>query len=279
MTRSPAHSGTFYPGDPEELRDLIGLHLPLESMCEEMRGLKAESVGGIIAPHSPYVESIRVYAKGYQSMFCGFKGDKLIILGPDHTGFCERICLSSEEEWMTPLGPITVDLETSRIIEGAVSDAVFDDRPHVYDHSVEVQLPIIRYLYGERVDIVPVLVNDENPGGGIAVARAFYELASSYSRGLALISTANLSTYRSGDDGFGAVNRVVELIERAAVEDIISGWEDGTLPVCGLTPIVAFMELSRLKGWRLKLLELATSYELYGVQDNIVGYAAIAGVS
>ena len=49
-----------------------------------------------------------------------------------------------------------IDTETADKILQSSSIVDVDDRAHVYEHSIELQLPFLQYLYGSGFKFVPI---------------------------------------------------------------------------------------------------------------------------
>src|SRR5262245_59546988 len=99
MIRRPAVAGSFYPAGEESLRS------ELRALTRD-RTPQTEAPLALVVPHAGYIYSGRIAARTYLS---GALADRIVILGPNHTGEGERIAVQAEGAWRTPLGDAPID--------------------------------------------------------------------------------------------------------------------------------------------------------------------------
>jgi len=152
MMRPPIMDGLFYPEDPDEILRFMQ-NLGLE------RG-KGGTARAIIAPHGAWEISGSLAGAAFASAAGRKKPLRVVILGPVHDNFEEGIFLTRSGFFQTPLGDIPVDRETSEWIETYSPLITANDNPHLREHSIEVLLPFIKYLF-PRALIVPILLGGQ----------------------------------------------------------------------------------------------------------------------
>jgi AmmeMemoRadiSam system protein B len=126
---------------------------PLENK-RETEGLK-----GVVAPHIDFQRGGVCYAFAHREIWERNSSDCFIILGTAHTLTETPFCLT-RKEFLTPLGPLSVDQELIDAIQSRCQDDLFKDQGvHRGEHSVEFQSVFLRYLYPDPIPlkIVPVL--------------------------------------------------------------------------------------------------------------------------
>ena len=105
--REPAVAGRFYPRDPVELRAQVESFLAAAATSEPSAAPKA-----IIAPHAGYIYSGPVAASAYAALSPVRDTIKtVVLLGPAHFVPVDGVAVSSASAFVTPLGPVDVDLE------------------------------------------------------------------------------------------------------------------------------------------------------------------------
>ncbi|MDA8243849.1 MAG: AmmeMemoRadiSam system protein B [Elusimicrobia bacterium] len=151
MTRKPAVAGKFYEAEPAELRSAVQGYLK--------KG-KAPSgrLAGILAPHAGYVYSGAAAGLAFSALKDA-DFDTLVILATGHTMGLKNGALSSDEAFETPLGTLEIDDGLRRELLGYKRLFSETPRAHEAEHAVEVQLPFLQALKGNRVKIVPILFN------------------------------------------------------------------------------------------------------------------------
>lgn len=148
--RPMAHANLSYPLDPEEARAFL----------EEILKLEKEDYGKppliLIAPHI----DLRVGASCYAASYKRFKlppGSRVIILGVGH--YLDYPFSVLTKDMHTPFGLLRFDrggffyLANSKKIELFPNHIV-----HRREHSIEFQTLFLRYLCGESIVALPILV-------------------------------------------------------------------------------------------------------------------------
>ena len=135
MIRKPVVAGQFYPALPDQLRETI------KGMVDETAEKK--EVIGLVSPHAGYIYSGPVTAKVISRI--KFK-DTFVILGPNHTGSGVPLSIMTEGTWQTPLGEVEIDSELAEYILTASHHLQQDEMAHLFEHSIEVQLPFLQYF-------------------------------------------------------------------------------------------------------------------------------------
>jgi AmmeMemoRadiSam system protein B len=196
-------------------------------------------------------------------------------------------CLGS---WKTPLGIVEADevFFNELIRDSVITD---DPRPHAREHSIEVQLPWLQYMF-KGFKIVPILINprhydvktSEQIGNKIA------EVTNKLKKKVIIIASSDLTHYgtiyrhvpyrgspeeiirRIREDDVNVINK----IERLNPDGVIDVCKNERLTVCGYGPIasmlVAAKKLGATKG---ELMDYSTSYDVSKKLDAVVGYAGI----
>jgi AmmeMemoRadiSam system protein B len=148
----------FYPADPRRLRQEIEACFKHELGPGKLPGKpeRPRSITAIVCPHAGYMYSGPVAAHGYLSLSEEEKADTFIVIGPNHTGYGTPVSMMGQGSWETPLGKVDVDSELAQLIFKASDVIDLDETAHIREHSVEVQLPFLQYLYGSDLKIIPI---------------------------------------------------------------------------------------------------------------------------
>ena len=155
-TRRPAVAGLFYPSDPDELRAAVGRALDVTVPADE------PAPKAIIAPHAGYRYSGPTAGVVYARLR-RLRGrvSRVVLAGPAHRAWVDGVAVSSADAFATPFGDVAVDDELRHrvLVHPAV---VVDDRAHLGEHSLEVQLPFLLETLG-RFTLLPLAVGDAHP--------------------------------------------------------------------------------------------------------------------
>ncbi len=160
QTRKPIVAGQFYPGQHgscvDEINEYLEQRKPGESLPETI-------VAGIV-PHAGWAFSGALAALVFSAVKQRHeKVHTFVIFGAAHGYFGQSPVVYDTGSWMTPLGEVAVDEELAdAILSGGT--AVGEPAAHKSEHSIEVQVPFIQYLFPDS-EILPILV----PPGGQAI--------------------------------------------------------------------------------------------------------------
>jgi len=270
LVRPPVVAGAFYPATEKALTEL--LHL-LFGKKRPLPAGRLSSPIGLIVPHAGYLYSGKVAADGYKEAVRFGRPDRVIVLGTNHTGLGRPISIARGGIWRTPLGDARVDstLADRLIEEGfAVADEAFRR-----EHSIEVQLPFLQFIFGPGISFVPVCVmlpsfsTLATAGRGLAAAVR--------GEGALLVVSSDFTHYEP--------DPIARRLDREAIERILELDAEGfyrllvekRLSICGGGAITILLAAADFLGWKeAKLVSYSTSGDVSGDRSAVVGYAAIS---
>ncbi len=118
------------------------------------------AVRGIIAPHLDYARGKPCYRAAYGALRGRASPDRVVILGTNHFGRSTSV-VATGNDFETPLGKTAVDREFIERLEARCGDLRAFELDHAREHSVELQVAWLQFLFGaEAFSIVPVLCPD-----------------------------------------------------------------------------------------------------------------------
>jgi len=275
--RNPAYAGTFYEGNAQSLRAQI------EDCFKHELGPKAlpivadsklKSIIGLVCPHAGYMYSGPVAAHGYYYLAQDGRPDTIVIFGPNHTGAGSGIAIMREGTWRTPLGNVGVDtaLADSVVSESSIID--MDEVAHLREHSIEVQLPWLQYLYGSSFKFIPIclLMQDFESSRevGTAVAKALRN------KNALVIASTDMTHYEPQKVAERKDKTVIDAALKLDEKALYSTVEANQVSMCGYGPVTATITAAKLLGTRNgKLLCYKTSGDAVGDYSAVVGYASL----
>ncbi|HDS59773.1 MAG TPA: AmmeMemoRadiSam system protein B [Thermoplasmatales archaeon] len=280
MMRKPVAAGRFYSGSTRELRQQI------EDCFLDQRGpgfLPEVAAGpgdikGCVVPHAGYPFSGPMAAHVYAAVAQDGLPDTVVIVGPNHTGYGAPVALAAQATWTTPLGDVPVNRE----VENKLASVAHPDKiAHLYEHSIEVQLPFLQYL-SRSFSLVPV-----------CLARQDYETAAELGTALAeledvlLIASTDFSHVGMGygempPPGTSAKTwaeqqdkKALAALQSMDVRRFVNTVEEHGISMCGYGCVAAVMAAAKKRGAReARLLSYSTSCDVYPA-DSCVGYGAL----
>ena len=279
VRRMPAVAGMFYEADPEALRAQIEWTFkhPLgpgrvPSPSSERR---KESLG-FVSPHAGYMYSGPIAAHVYNRIALEGPAQTYVIIGPNHTGLGTLVSVMVEGVWVTPLGEVEIDSELAKKIVEVSEYADIDDKAHRYEHSVEVQIPFLQYLFGSSFKIVPIVVWEQTVEVardlGLAIAKAVQELG----RDVVVIASSDFTHYEPDEIAKKKDNMAIQAILELDPEKLYQVVTTYDISMCGPGPVMAMLYYAReLGAQNAEQLKYATSGDVAGDRSSVVGYAAI----
>ncbi len=276
--RRPAHAGTFYPATRRELVKAIE-----DSFTHPLGpGRLPEGVGegrasvGYVVPHAGYMYSGPVAAHSYYRLSREGRPEVVVIAGPNHTGLGLMASVYREGVWETPLGEVEVDSEVARLIVSYTRMFGFDEDAHLYEHSVEVQVPFLQYIYGKDLRIVPIVIGLQNPDTSRDLANALYKIMTENGVDLVFLASTDFNHYEPHDVTVNKDMSVINEILRVDPEAMYKVMNERNVTMCGPGPVAALLYLARELGHgNPVLLKHATSGDVTGEKSWVVGYASI----
>jgi AmmeMemoRadiSam system protein B len=250
----------FYPSDPSHMEQLL----------EKFFSLAASPKGdpiGIVSPHAGYIYSGQVAACSFGSIDPGFSGT-FVVIGPSHRGYIN--CVSTIP-WETPLGVIDTDVG---FIESL--DIETDEVSHRDEHSLEVQMPFIKYRF-PRARIAPVMMGQQDYRSALQLAEKIKEAIKRTKRDVRIVASSDFSHYVTEQKAKSDDLYAIEPLKTLDCEEFYHRVEERRVTACGYGPIAAMVMVCKSLGAKsAQLIRYATSGNVTGDTREVVGYASIA---
>ena len=276
--RRPTQAGSFYEGNAEALKTQIENCFLQElgpKKRPEVNKNGPRNVIGLVCPHAGYMYSGAVAANAYYALAEDGKPDTVVILGPNHTGYGSGLALMNEGVWRTPLGDVEVDGETANRIVRETRLVDVDDLSHRFEHSIEVQLPFLQYLYGSGFKFVPICFQLQDLQSAVEVGRSLVEVLAS--KNAVVIASSDMTHYEPQGNAEEKDLAALKAVEAMDEKLFYSTIEKRHVTACGYGPIAAVMVASKgLGATEARLLCYKSSGDVTGDYSSVVGYAAVS---
>ncbi len=278
VRRSP-FAGTWYPGDPEELRQMVSGQLQGAASSAVLP--PGETLVALISPHAGLVYSGPVAAAGYRLLSMGEREEPgafetVLLLGPSHRVYFEGLALYPRGSFATPLGLAEVDSDLADAIAAETPLARAMPDVHRQEHCLEMQLPFLQLVLPDA-RIVPIVMGDQRRETIEAAASAIAASVARSKHRVLLVASSDLSHYESRRRARELDAEVVDCVERFNPESLerLLAAERGH--ACGGGPMVAVMRAAReLGAGGSRLLRYGDSGDASGDTDAVVGYLSAA---
>lgn len=276
--RKPAHAGSFYPADRNDLIKSIEssfLHRLGPGKLPQVSPSRNRTSVGYLVPHAGYMYSGPVAAHSYYNMAQEGAPKVVVVAGPNHTGLGEAASLWQGDAWETPLGTVEIDKEVEKLIITNTKYFTFDNEAHLYEHSVEVQIPFLQYIFDSNFKLVPIVIKLQNPEVSKDLADALVKIMNENGVDLLFVASSDMNHYEPHDVTLSKDNEALRYVESLDPEGLFRVLEAEDITMCGPGPAMTLLYMGRSLGaTRAVILKHATSGDVTGERDWVVGYAS-----
>ena len=276
--RRPTQAGSFYAGDAEALRAQIEscfLHKFGPGKVPKVDPKGTRRIVGLVCPHAGYMYSGAVAANAYFELALDGKPDTVVVLGPNHTGYGSALALMDTGVWRTPLGDVEVDTLVAREIARETRLIDVDETAHRHEHSIEVQLPFLQYLYGSAFKFVPVCFQLQDLASAEEVGNALVEVLAE--RNAVIIASSDFTHYEPQANAAKKDTAALKAVEAMDAKQFLTIIESQNVTACGYGPIATLITAAKgLLAKEAKLLQYKTSGDITGDTTSVVGYATVS---
>lgn len=289
--RRAAHAGSWYDSDQGNLGAQIRRWL--ESASKVCRG----TTKALICPHAGLRFSGSTAACAWKQVDPSTL-KRVFLLGPSHHKYFKGIALPSRNcsEYLTPLGGLPLDTDILQSLRNSGAFTQLSPAEDEEEHSIELMLPFVRYIFPDGVTIVPMVVGDlktENEFKKYAdilidfflqddilfiISSDFCHWGPRYSYYYLEEPISNLPIHMSIER---MDRKAVGFITQHQSKEFFDYLEATGLSVCGRNPISLFLQLldsaaaRGYAGFSTELLAYSQSNNATARTDSSVSYAAL----
>jgi AmmeMemoRadiSam system protein B len=266
MLRLPAVAGRFYPSNPKELTALV------REYSRPDPHYPATPVKACLTPHAGYMYSGHVAGAVLARVELP---QKLIILGVRHYPRGEEAAILSSGAWRTPLGDAPIDEALAEALRQACPLLHEDSVAHSGEHSLEVQVPFLQVL-APGFTFVPIALGTVRFESLVSVGEAIGRVLANSKQNVVLLTTSDLNHYE--DDATTRIKdqKAIDKLLALNPRGLYDTCRNEEISMCGLGPAVAMLTaLNALGVKKAELVKYATSADVSGDRDQVVGYAGM----
>lgn len=267
--RNPVLAGTWYPGNPEALRQTVD-----DALSKASPPLTEGKLAAIIVPHAGYLYSGQVAAYGYKVLQKSAP-KTVFLIGPSHRVGFRGISVSRYSGYRTPLGvaPVNQDLATKLL--SAHSQMKWVPQAEAQEHSLEIQVPFLQSVLKE-FHIVPILMGEQDLETCSLLAKSLIQVLQDKETTVILAST-DLSHFHTDAQARTLDAEFTTHVRDFAPEALAKAVTSGSCEACGAGPAITAMLAARELGAnRSVILNYANSGDVTGDRRQVVGYLAAA---
>lgn len=275
--RHSAVSGSFYPAEKNEIINLINKYFNKTKTLEN-----SKNIIGLISPHAGYVYSGQTAAWAYRQIEKK-QYDTIIILGVSHSTMLQYPSIYEGDYYNTPMGNIKLDKIFINALKKKVA-TIYNESAHIHEHSIEVQLPFLQYLYGQKIPpVVPILVSTFNSENWKKLGLAINELIKG--KKCLVIASSDMSHFPPYETAVNEDKITLDLIKNYDIAKLISREiefekarkNNMSTTLCGLNAVIVLMEIFKSnKNVAFNIVNYMNSGDIIkGNRQRVVGYGAL----
>jgi hypothetical protein len=229
---------------------------------------------GVVSPHAGYMYSGPVAANGFSKLAADGTPETFVILGPNHTGHGSGVSILTDGAWETPIGTAQIQGEMAKRIQSSSTILDIDEASHTYEHSIEVQLPFLQFLYGDSVKFIPICMMMQDLQTSRDIAKSIVEQCEG--KDYAIIASSDFTHYEPHETANRKDKMAIDAILKLDDEALNDLGESNRVTMCGYGPITTLIAAAKLMtGVKVELLAHRTSGDITDDKTAVVGYSSL----
>lgn len=266
MLRKTTHAGSFYPRFGDQISTQIQRWTEGQPTAR-----REENCLGLIVPHAGYVYSGACAAKGFH--YIGEQHfDSLLILHPSHQGINFDWSVSPFDQYDTPLGMVEQDPRLFELLTRNTEDKNREKRLHELEHSLEIQLPLIKYFF-PATPICPVMIGRPHPEVAMRLAEQIREAVAASGKKVGIIVSTDLSHYHDSDRAEKMDSLIIRYIMSLDADALWQSVISMRCEACGIGGLLALIMYAGIHDdAKAKVIEYTHSGKVSGDNQQVVGY-------
>jgi AmmeMemoRadiSam system protein B len=252
--RAPAVAGQFYPGDPNQLRQVVN------QFIQQANQPNPPAPRALIGPQAGYIYSGPIAGSGY-AYLAKLKRQprRVVLIGPTHWARVAGLATSSAQAFVTPLGNVPLDIKAIETILD-LPQVVIQDNAHVREHCLEVHLPFLQTIFDDFT-LVPLVVGEASASEVAQVIELLWDRPETI-----IVISSDLSHYHDYDTAVRLDKITSQDIEK------LQPLKEGQ--ACGRKAINGLLHFAKESGLKPETVDLRNSGDTAGPKDRVVGYGA-----
>jgi hypothetical protein len=265
MIREAVVAGQFYPSRSSDLDSFMTSVFKKDD--------KKEEALAIVVPHAGYIYSGKVAAAAFSRVSIP---DNVVLLGPNHTGRGALFSVFEKGAWITPYGKVPVNDEFTGALLAATSLGKSDVNAHLFEHSLEVQVPFLQYARKDGFKIVPIAIADHKKENLKSFGIALAETIKKSGGKTLIVASSDFSHYEQAKTAREKDYLCFAAIQALDADKLLDEVTGKDISMCGYLPVyVAITAAKELGATRGELITYANSGDVTGDQTEVVGYGAL----
>ncbi len=274
--RPPAVAGQFYAGSAQQLvQEIEGCyrHRLGPGELPQVDEAGPRQIVGLVSPHAGYMYSGPTAACGFYELGRDGRPEVIVIIGPAHRYRVSGAPIQTAGAWATPLGQTPIDSPTASALLEACPVLSEATREFEYEYSLEVQLPFLQHLYGERLDIVPVMMLDQDRETARDIGAAIAEVCRE--QDVVVVASTDMTHQEPAELAREQDMRLVAHMEELDAQGLLGGRAQYGISMCGYGPTAAMLVAAQALGAQQgELIAYSNSGDVQPMA-TVIGYVSL----
>ncbi|MBU1217511.1 AmmeMemoRadiSam system protein B [bacterium] len=271
--RPSAVAGSFYENDKENLSVYV------KTLLENAKTFQKQEINAIIVPHAGYVFSAPTAVIAYKTLHKKYKN--IFLIGSSHYADFDGASIFTDGNYKTPLGEVQVNQEIITSLQKSSPLFTYIPDAHTKEHSLEVQLPFLQTIYGNSLQIIPIIIGTSELKSIEQIAQA---LKPYFNEENLFVISSDLSHYPAYKDANAADAQTLEALSKNSPKELLNAMsknENLFIPnlqtsACGWSSLLMLLYLTQDENYTYELLDYTNSGDTkYGDKKKVVGYGAL----
>ena len=139
------------------------------------------------------------------------------------------------------------------------------------EHSIEVQVPFLQYLYGDDVPFIAICLKDQSLSTSARIGTVLPKVLAGYD--YCLIASTDLSHFESQGASFEKDRHVIEAIQTLNATTLHDKIMSFNISMCGPGPTASVLTAGVQSGVKTaEILKYSTSGDVTGDKNYVVAY-------
>jgi AmmeMemoRadiSam system protein B len=262
--RRPAVAGQFYPGSAGAIRDMIN------DLVDE--DAPKERVTGAMAPHAGWMYS----GRGAGMLFSRIEiPETVVVMCPNHRGMGADAAIMAEGVWALPTGDVELEPALAKEIMDRCSLVTDDERAHAAEHSLEVQLPLIRHFRPD-FKLAPISLGRVSYSECEELGKAIASAVEAFGKEVLVVASSDMTHFESAQDAKKKDDLALERMTAMDPEGLYNTVMKNRISMCGVIPATVMLVYAMARGAKkAELVDYRNSGEVTGDYRDVVAYASV----
>jgi AmmeMemoRadiSam system protein B/AmmeMemoRadiSam system protein A len=271
--RFPTQAGSFYPASAGELERTVQKLFADSRFRRPIVPHKPHPWAAAMVPHAGWVYSGHLAAAVFERLEIP---EQVIMLCPKHFAGGADWAVAPHHRWRFPGGEILADPELAQRLADAVDHLEMDAEAHLQEHAIEVQLPLLARV-APHARMVGISVGHGSLEDLLRFASQMADVLRDLPKRPLLVISSDMNHFASDSETRRVDHLALQAIQTLDPRKVYETVRENRISMCGMYPCVIVMETLRQLDalHRSELVGYATSAEVNGQPDRVVGYAGM----